>query len=62
MAGTTVPAIQDASSNHVHVIPDPTHLHVDMDMTGKNRCVILTLQRTLIVEIRLVCMDPESLL
>ncbi len=62
MTGASAPVIHAASSDHVRVIPDPIHLNVDMDMTGRQRYVTRSLQRILIVEIRLVCMDPKSVL
>ena len=62
MTGASAPVIHDRVGENVHAIPDPTHLHVDMDMTGRQMCVTHSLQRILIVVIRMVCMDPKSVL
>lgn len=45
MTGASAPVIHGVSSAHVHVIPDLTHPHVDMDMTGRQRCATPTYMR-----------------
>jgi len=62
MTGASAPVIHAAGSPDVLEIPGLMHQPVDMAMTGRPRCETHSWRFILIVVIRLVCMDPKSLL